>query len=82
LQLVQITNGSKVRRLRLSPSSVAIPYLYDHGFVPIPPEPSECGQFLIFDVLMNDNQFAKFQAALGTRFKRKEEEEKKNEFGG
>ena len=72
MQLVQIMNGSKIRRLRLSPSSVAIPYLYNHGFVPIPPEPSEYGQFLIFNVLMNDNQFAKFQAALGTRFKRKE----------
>jgi hypothetical protein len=72
---VQIINGSRVRRLRLNHVSKAIPYLYDHGFVVAPPVPSECGNFLFFDVVMNDQQFAKFQAAIGTRFKRKEEQQ-------
>lgn len=64
--------GSKQRRLKLSPGSKVIPYLYDNGLVTKEPEVTDCGNFLVFDVFMNDQQMAKFQKSVGTKFKAKE----------
>ena len=69
---VQLLNGNRLRRLQLAHSSKAIPYLYEHGFIRVPPAPTECGNYLLIDVNMNDEQFSKFRTAIGTRFKRKD----------
>jgi 50S ribosomal subunit-associated GTPase HflX len=71
-QSVQLLNGNRLRRLQLAHSSKAIPYLYEHGFIRVPPAPTECGNYLLIDVNMNDEQFSKFRTAIGTRFKRKD----------
>ncbi|KAL6744194.1 hypothetical protein Aduo_017154 [Ancylostoma duodenale] len=68
-EMVLRATGCKPRRLRLKASSPAIPYLYKEGFVPR--EPSCTDSYLIFDVFMNDAEFARFQKATGT-LKRKE----------
>uniref|UniRef100_A0A1I7YSD2 Small monomeric GTPase n=1 Tax=Steinernema glaseri TaxID=37863 RepID=A0A1I7YSD2_9BILA len=57
--------GSRPRRLKLKPGSKAIPYLYREQLVSSEPYPSDCGQFLFFDVFMSDQQMAKFQAHVG-----------------
>ncbi|RCN35124.1 hypothetical protein ANCCAN_19018 [Ancylostoma caninum] len=67
--MVLRATGCKPRRLRLKASSPAIPYLYKEGFVA--KEPSCTDSYLIFDVFMNDAEFARFQKATGT-LKRKE----------
>ncbi|KAI1717625.1 50S ribosome-binding GTPase domain-containing protein [Ditylenchus destructor] len=69
---VMMLRGSKLRRLKLSPNSKVVPYLYDNGLVTKEPEVSDCGNFLVFDVFMNDQQMAKFQKSVGTKFKAKE----------
>lgn len=63
--------GSRRRRFRLTPGSPAVTYLYANDLVAdeLPPEPSECGRYLHFDVLMNDQQMAHFQAHTGNRLR-------------
>ncbi|CAJ0589300.1 unnamed protein product [Cylicocyclus nassatus] len=57
------STGCKQRRLRLKYSSPAIPYLYKEGFVS--KEPATTDSHLVFDVFMNDAEFARFQKATG-----------------
>lgn len=64
-------SGSRIRRLRLPLGSKSIPYLYENNSVSKEPLPSECGNFLIFDVFMNDAQFSKFKANTGNKLIRK-----------
>ncbi|EYB82032.1 hypothetical protein Y032_0368g56 [Ancylostoma ceylanicum] len=67
-EMVLRATGCKPRRLRLKASSPAIPYLYKEGFVA--KEPSHTETHLIFDVFMNDAEFARFQKSTGTLRKR------------
>jgi len=66
---VQQITGSRPRCLRLSPGSKSLSYLYEQNLVSVPPKPSECGNYLFFDVVMNDAQMATLQAH-GTKLKR------------
>ncbi|CAK5113484.1 unnamed protein product [Meloidogyne enterolobii] len=70
---VKILSGASIRRLRLPNNSKLSQRLYKEGYVGIP---SECGQYLFFDLLMNNEQFAKFHASTGLRLKKKEEMER------
>ncbi|KAF7639985.1 putative GTP-binding protein 6 [Meloidogyne graminicola] len=71
---VQLLSGSSLRRLRLSHDSKIVQKLYKEGYNGIP---SECGNYLTFDLLMNNEQFSKFHASLGLCLRRKGEEEEK-----
>lgn len=55
--------GCKLRRLALKCSSPAIAYLYKEGFVAR--EPTSTESHLVFDVFMNDAEFARFQKSTG-----------------
>uniref|UniRef100_A0A7I4YVK6 Hflx-type G domain-containing protein n=1 Tax=Haemonchus contortus TaxID=6289 RepID=A0A7I4YVK6_HAECO len=55
--------GCKLRRLSLKCSSPAIAYLYKEGLVSREPNPT--GSHLVFDVFMNDAEFARFQKYTG-----------------
>ncbi|WKY13287.1 hypothetical protein Q1695_004251 [Nippostrongylus brasiliensis] len=57
------STGCKLRRLRLKFSSPAIAYLYKEGFVV--GEPTTTESHLVFDVWMNDAEFARFQKNTG-----------------
>uniref|UniRef100_A0A7E4VI14 Hflx-type G domain-containing protein n=1 Tax=Panagrellus redivivus TaxID=6233 RepID=A0A7E4VI14_PANRE len=72
-QKVQSMTGARLRRLKLRPDSPALAYLYRHGFISphSPPTPSDCEKFLIVDVLMNDDQFAKFRTHMPRKLKAK-----------
>ncbi|KAL7078148.1 hypothetical protein ACQ4LE_002325 [Meloidogyne hapla] len=67
---VQLLSGASMRRLRLSLNSKLSQRLYKEGYIGIP---SECGKYLFFDLLMNDEQFAKFYASIDVRLTKKEE---------
>uniref|UniRef100_A0A915CKB9 Uncharacterized protein n=1 Tax=Ditylenchus dipsaci TaxID=166011 RepID=A0A915CKB9_9BILA len=71
---VQSITKSRLRRFRLPPNSKAIPYLYENDLVSSEPVLSECGDFLLFDVVMNDDQFAKFRANTSLKLKRRNQE--------
>uniref|UniRef100_A0A914ENY3 Hflx-type G domain-containing protein n=1 Tax=Acrobeloides nanus TaxID=290746 RepID=A0A914ENY3_9BILA len=62
---------SRMRRIKLRLNSPGIEYLYANKLVGKKPVASECDNFLVFDVVMNDNQFEKFQAFLGKELKLK-----------
>uniref|UniRef100_A0A914DBS3 Hflx-type G domain-containing protein n=1 Tax=Acrobeloides nanus TaxID=290746 RepID=A0A914DBS3_9BILA len=62
---------SRMRRIKLKLNSPGIEYLYANKLVGKKPVASECENFLVFDVVMNDNQFEKFQAFLGKELKLK-----------
>ncbi|PIO73289.1 hypothetical protein TELCIR_04750 [Teladorsagia circumcincta] len=63
-KMVLRATGCKLRRVSLKCSSPAIAYLYREGFVS--QEPNAAGSHLVFDVFMNDAEFARFQKSTGT----------------
>ncbi|KAE9552537.1 hypothetical protein FO519_004234 [Halicephalobus sp. NKZ332] len=65
--------GAKVRKLKLRNDSPSLPYLYKNNFISPqnPPRPSEDGNFILVEVLMNDDQFSKFRSNIPNRISKK-----------
>ena len=66
-------SGAKIRKLKLKHDSLALPYLYKNNFISPhnPPKPTEGGNYLLVDVLMNDDQFATFRAHMPNKISKK-----------
>uniref|UniRef100_A0A1I7VRG9 Hflx-type G domain-containing protein n=1 Tax=Loa loa TaxID=7209 RepID=A0A1I7VRG9_LOALO len=55
-------SGVTIRRLKLRPHSEAFSYLCKYSFLAGQPIPSEDNNYLLCNVIMNDNEFSKFRA--------------------
>ncbi|VDO31863.1 unnamed protein product [Onchocerca flexuosa] len=55
-------SGKTIRRLKLRPHSEAFSYLCKYSFLVGQPVPSEDNNYLLCNVIMDDNEFSKFRA--------------------